>query len=78
MVLYFLLQGVSLVVFGPTLLDIAHHLSLSVGTLALMFIPRAIGTAFGNVGSGVILDKFEKWSFSIMSLVFLAGIASKQ
>ena len=64
-------------VFGPTLLDLANHLSVGVGSLAIMFAVRALGGAAGSVGSGVILDKAKRHSYTFMCFVIFTGIASE-
>lgn len=71
------MQGSSLVVFGPTLLDVASHLSVSVGSLALMFAVRALGGAIGSMGSGFVMDRLEKFSYTVLSGILLADIASE-
>ena len=63
--------------FGPTLLDLAKHLSVGVGSLAIMFAVRAIGSAVGSVGSGVILDKMERFSYTLIAIIITGGIISK-
>ena len=70
------LQGTSLIVFGPTLLDIASHLSVGVGVLAVMFTCRAIGSGIGSVSTGVIFDKFPSWSYTTLSVITSSCIAS--
>lgn len=66
-----------MVVFGPTLLDLADHLSVGVESLVFMFALRAIGAVCGTAGSGIALDKLEKSSYTIMSIILLSGIASE-
>jgi len=70
------MQGVSLVVFGPTLLDVAHRLQVGVGLLSLMFLVRAVGTVLGTVGSGVLMDHFRWMSFTLLCLIVIGGMAS--
>ena len=71
-------QGAAMVIFGSTLLDIANHLSVGVGILALMFTCRAVGAGIGSVGSGVVMDKFVHYHFTTMIAILLASIASKE
>ena len=63
--------------FGPTLLDIASHLSVGVGVLAVMFTCRAVGSGVGSVSSGVILDKYASWSYTTLSVITSSCIASR-
>lgn len=70
------MQGASLIVFGPTLLDIASHLSVDVGVLAVMFTCRALGSGVGSVASGVVIDKFATWSYTTLTVITSSCIAS--
>ena len=70
------LQGTSMILFGSTLLDIASHLSVGVGVLAVMFTCRAIGSGIGSVSTGVIFDKFPSWSYTTLSVITFACLAS--
>ena len=72
-----ILQGASLIVFGPTLLDIASHLSVGVGVLAVMFTCRAFGSGVGCVTSGVIIDKYASWSYTTLTAITSFCIASR-
>ena len=73
----YLTQGSAMVVFGPTLLDLASRLSSGVGPLAAMLTVRAIGHAVGGVGSGILFDKLHKLSYTFLVSILLAEIASK-
>jgi hypothetical protein len=64
-------------VFGPTLLDIADHLSVDVGVLSAMFACRAVGGVIGSVASGVIIDKYYSLSYTILSIIIISCIASE-
>ncbi len=64
-------------VFGPTLLDFAEHLGVGIEVLVIMFTCRAIGGAVGSVVSGIIMDKWEQYSFTILCVTYVCGIASK-
>jgi len=70
-------QGSSLVVFGPTLLDLASHLSVGIGVLAAMLTVRAVGHAIGSVGSGILFEKLPRLTYAFVVGILLAGIASK-
>ena len=77
MMIVFFLQGSALVVFPPTILDIADSLGVSLAILSAMFASRAAGSAFGAVGAGFTLDMLPRWSYLFMTFVFLSSIASK-
>ncbi len=64
-------------VFGPTLLDVASHLSVGVGSLAIMFAVRAVGGVLGTVGSGFIFDRLGRFSYTMMICILLAAIISE-
>ena len=68
-------QGVVLLVFAPTLLDIAHQLNVGVGLMSLMFLARAIGGVLGTVGCGAITDRLPQLHYSLLCLA-LAGLAT--
>ena len=63
-------------IFGPTILDLAAKLEVSVGLLAIMFTCRAVGSAFGSISAGYTLDKLPQWSYIFMSFVLFSSIAS--
>ena len=73
----YLTQGSAMVVFGPTLLDLASRLSSGVGPLAAMLAVRAIGHAVGGVGSGILFDKLYRLSYTFLVGIILTEIASK-
>ena len=66
-----------MLVFGPTLLDLADHLSVGVGVLSVMFACRAVGAVIGSVASGVILDKYYSCSYAILSIIIFSCMASE-
>ena len=66
-----------MLVFGPTLLDIADHLSVDVGVLSVMFTCRAVGGVIGSVASGVIIDKYYSGSYTILSIIITSCMASE-
>lgn len=68
-------QGVSLVVFAPTLLDIARELHVGVGILSVIFLVRAIGSVIGTVGSGILMDHFPQLQYALLCFVLVAGVA---
>ena len=70
-------QGASVLVFGPTLLDLADHLGVGVDILAIMFTCRAIGGAVGSVMSGIIMDRLVRYSYTILCVIYVSCIASK-
>ena len=63
--------------FGPTLLDLADHLSVGIDALAIMFTCRAIGAAVGSVGSGIVFDKMVEYSYTIFCVIYISCIASE-
>ena len=62
------MQGISLVVFAPTLLDIAHQLDVGVGVLSVIFLVRAIGGVIGTVGSGILMDHYPRLQYTLICL----------
>lgn len=66
-----------MVVIGPTLLDLASSLSVSIATLSLMLLVRAVGMLLGTVGSGVLLDRMHGWAYTILTLTLFSMIASE-
>ena len=74
MLRFFNTQGVSLVVFAPTLLDIAHKLNVGVGIMSVIFLVRAIGGVVGTVGSGILIDHFPKKKNALLCCVLLGRI----
>ena len=66
-----------MLVFGPTLLDLASHLQVGVGVLSAMFGARAAGAAVGGVGSGLAMDYWVKYSYTMMSIIISSCIACK-
>ena len=70
------IQGVGYLVFAPTILDFSSQLDVSVGVLSAMFVCRAVGSAMGSVGAGLLLDRVHHFAYSFMSLVFIASIVS--
>ena len=64
-------------VFSPTILDLAYRLDMRLSVLAVMFFVRATGMTVGTILIGCILDRLPKWTYSFMSFLLLATIASK-
>ena len=64
--------------FGPTVLDLARHVDVSVGVMSAMLACQAVGSAIGNFGSGVVLDRgLKNYSYTYMTLALLSSTASK-
>lgn len=63
--------------YGPTLLDLADHLSVGVGSVATMFAVLGIGSIVGAAVNGVLLDRLEMLSFSILSVSIFGAVISK-
>ena len=70
-------QGAALVVFGPTILDLARELDVNLSVLAAMFACRALGSAFGSISAGITIDRVPNWSYLFMSFIFLFSITSE-
>ena len=71
------MQGISLVVFAPTLLDIAHQLNVGVGVLSVIFLVRAIGGVVGTVASGILMDHYPRRQYALLCsflVVVITGI----
>ena len=68
------MQGVSLLVFAPTLLDIAHKLNVGVGVMSAIFLVRAIGGVIGTVGSGILMDHFPRKQYALLCCIIFGGI----
>lgn len=66
-----------MLVIGPTLLDLAHHVSVGIGTVSLMFTCRGVGAGIGGIISGVALDKFNGYSYTIISVILISFIGSE-
>ena len=62
-----------MIVFGPTLLDIAHQFDVSVAVLSIIFLVRGIGAAVGAAGSGILMDHFPRVQY-IQLCFFLFGL----
>ena len=69
-------QGVCLVVFGPTLLDISEKLHVGVGILTLMFLVRAVGGVIGVVVSGLLMDWLPHFSYTLLCFIIVGEMAS--
>ena len=62
-------------VFAPTLLDLAHKLNVGVGVMSVIFLVRAVGGVIGTVGSGVLMDRFPRKQYLLLSTILLGGLA---
>ena len=65
LVLY--LQGDILALLGPTLLDIAHHVSGSDNSIPVIFSARSVGYLVGSVTGGVLYDKYRTKRYAMLS-----------
>ena len=68
-------QGTTLVIIGPTLLDLADHVGVGIAELAAVLFGRSVGSVVGAGGSGFVCDRFHKESLWILSIdMFVAAI----
>ena len=67
-----------MVVFAPTLLDIAHQLDVGVGLLSVVLLTRAIGGVIGTVASGVLMDRFPRLQYTLLCCFLFGGIAGAE
>lgn len=63
-----LFQGTTLVVFGPTLLDLADHVGVGISELAAVLFCRSVGSVIGAGGSGYLCDRFHKASLWMLCI----------
>ena len=66
--LLFALQGDIMALLGPTLLDIAHHVSGSDNSIAFVFTVRSFGHFVGSIIGGILYDKYENKRYIMLSL----------
>ncbi len=63
--------------FGPTLLDLGDSIGVGVAVMSAMFGARASGGAVGSIVLGYLMDKWSKFSYSIITLVLASCIISE-
>ena len=61
------LQGVILALLGPTLLDIAHHVSGSDNSISFIFTARSFGHLIGSITGGILYDKYKTKRYAVLS-----------
>ena len=61
------LQGVILALLGPTLLDIARHVSGSDNSISFIFTARSFGHLIGSITGGVLYDKYKTKRYAMLS-----------
>ena len=61
------IQGDILALLGPTLLDIAHHVSGSDNSIPVIFSARSVGYLVGSVTGGVLYDKYRTKRYAMLS-----------
>ena len=61
------LQGDILALLGPTLLDIAHHVSGSDNSITVIFSARTVGSLVGSVSGGILYDKYRTKRYAMLS-----------
>ena len=52
---------------GPTLLDIAHHVSGNDNSIPVIFSVRSVGYLVGSVTGGVLYDKYRTKRYAMLS-----------
>ena len=52
---------------GPTLLDIAHHVSGSDNSIPVVFTVRSFGHLVGSITGGVLYDKYRTKGYAMLS-----------
>ncbi|KAL5515096.1 hypothetical protein EMCRGX_G000218 [Ephydatia muelleri] len=70
--------GCAVSVIGPTLLDLAGRLTVEIDVVALVFPVRAIGAFIGTATSGFVLDRFQRYSYTMIAAILLLGAAGAQ
>ena len=58
--------------YGPTILDFADHLSVSVTIMAAMATVHSVGTAIGDLLSGFSFDRFANHTFWMLFAVLIS------
>ena len=61
------LQGLSVVILGPTLLDLSNRVGVGISELAAILLVRSVGSVFGSVGSGFVCDHYQKASLWMLN-----------
>lgn len=73
-----IIQGSSHMVYGSTVISMAHHLAVEVGNMAPMLAVRGVSSAVGNLLGGVCIDRLHKISFWLLTLViFIETVGEK-
>ena len=67
-------QGLTFMIFGTTLLDVANYINVGVSIVSLMFFVRAVGSIIGTVGAGFLLDHFPRLQNTWLCLFTLAMV----
>ena len=67
-------QGLTIMIFGTTLLDVADHINVGVSIVSLMFFVRAVGSIIGTVGAGFLLDHFPRLQNTLLCLFTLGMV----
>ena len=71
------LQGDILALLGPTLLDIAHHVSGSGNSIPVIFSVRSVGYLAGSVIGGVLYDKYRTKRYAMLSVSIIISALCK-
>ena len=64
--------------YGPTVLDFASHLSVSVTIMATMQMVNLIGVAIGDVVSGFGFDRFPNHTFWMLFIILITDGICKE
>ena len=62
---------------GPTLLDIAHHVSGSDDGIPFIFTARSFGHLVGSITGGVLYDKYKTKRYAMLSASVIVSALCK-
>ena len=62
---------------GPTLLDIAHHVSGSNKSVSVIFTVRSFGHFVGSITGGVLYDKYRTKRYAMLSISVVTSALCK-
>ena len=62
---------------GPTLLDIAHHVSGSNDGIPFIFTARSFGHLVGSITGGVLYDKYKTKRYAMLSASVIVSALCK-
>ena len=76
-VCYCVLQGDILALLGPTLLDIARHVSGSDNSIPVIFSVRSVGYLAGSITGGVLYDRYRTKRYAKLSASVVIAVLCK-